>query len=316
MSIPDFRYKQNRLQQLRGFCYAAQAGSISKAAKRLFLSQPSVSLQIKALERELECVLFERRGPKIRLTPDGEALLELALPMVESMDSLEEEFAARRNMPEHGRLDIAAGQSTILYILPKYVEKFVTDYPAIDLRLHSVTGRQGMEQLRAGEVDFAFGPMLQSYEDIVYFPVFSYDTVLITALGHPLTKKKHVTIKDISAYPLILPPRELTTYRIVDAVFRRHNLPYEVKLEAGGYEVIKKYVGMGLGVSIVSSVCVSDAYSPKRGRHPGGRDKLAVIPVGRHFPKRTYGVVLRRGKVLSPQSKRFIKLMDPTIKDL
>ena len=80
--------------------------------------------------------------------------------------------------------------------------------------------------------------------------------------------------------------------------------------------MIKKYGGMGLGVSIVSSVCVSDVSSPKRGSRPGGRDKLAVIPVGKHFPKRTYGVVLRRGKVLSPQSKRFIKLMDPTIKDL
>ncbi len=57
-------YKQNRLQQLRGFCHAAQTGSISKAAEKLFLSQPSVSLQIQALERELKTTLFERRGPQ------------------------------------------------------------------------------------------------------------------------------------------------------------------------------------------------------------------------------------------------------------
>ena len=59
-------YKQNRLKQLRAFCHTARNGSITKAAQRLFISQPAVSLQIQALERELDCTLFERRGPNIR----------------------------------------------------------------------------------------------------------------------------------------------------------------------------------------------------------------------------------------------------------
>jgi len=295
------RYKQNRLQQLRGFCYTAQTGSISKAAERLFLSQPSVSLQIQALERELNTQLFERHGPRITLTHDGESLFELALPLVEGVDSLDEAFAARRDTIERGRLDMAAGESTILYILPEFVDQFVHAHPGIDLRLHNVTGQEGLELLRRGEVDFAIGPMLEPYEDIIYHPVFSYDTVLITAPGHPLTKKKRVTLKDIGSHPFILPPRQLTTYRIVDRVFANHNLPYEVKLEAGGYEVIKRYVSMGLGISVVSSVCVSDD------------DRLAVIQVDKFFPKRTYGVVLRQGKFLTPQAKRFIELMDPSI---
>jgi len=83
-------YKHNRLQQLRGFCYATQTGSISKAAERMSLSQPSVSLQIQALERELDVVLFERRGPKIKLTPEGHILYELALPLVEGLEALPE----------------------------------------------------------------------------------------------------------------------------------------------------------------------------------------------------------------------------------
>ena len=76
---PPLYYKQNRLKQLRAFCYAAQAGSISKAAETLYLSQPSVSLQIQALERELNTTLFERRGPNIRLTPEGAILPALSL---------------------------------------------------------------------------------------------------------------------------------------------------------------------------------------------------------------------------------------------
>jgi len=94
-------YKHNRLQQLRGFCYAAQTGSISKAAERMYLSQPSVSLQIQALERELSVVLFERRGPKIKLTPEGQVLYELALPLVEGLETLPENSppAAARSNP-------------------------------------------------------------------------------------------------------------------------------------------------------------------------------------------------------------------------
>ena len=91
------RYKENRLQQLRGFCYAAEFGSISRAAERLLLRQPSVSMQIQALEREFKAALFERRGPKIALTPAGRILYELASPLVEGLDSLRESFDARRD---------------------------------------------------------------------------------------------------------------------------------------------------------------------------------------------------------------------------
>jgi DNA-binding transcriptional LysR family regulator len=137
-------YKANRLQQLRGFCYAAQAGSVSKAAERMFLSQPSVSLQIQALERELKTSLFERRGPKISLTPDGKTLYDLAAPLVDQIDSLEDAFSARRGGIETGRLDIAAGESTTLYLLPRFVKQFSDAYPGIELKLHNVTGRDGL----------------------------------------------------------------------------------------------------------------------------------------------------------------------------
>ncbi|MBX3414220.1 MAG: LysR family transcriptional regulator [Pirellulales bacterium] len=295
-SNPQY-YKQNRLQQLRGFCYAAQMGSISKAAERLFLSQPSVSLQIQALERELKTTLFERRGPKIKLTPDGAALYELAVKLVEELDTLHETFAARRGGLESGRLDIAAGESTILYILPQFVRQFVDVYAGIDLKLHNVTGRDGLAMLRSDEVDFAVGSMVEERADMEYHPLFSYDPMLITPLDHPLAKKKSVTIKEVAQHPLILPPRHLTTWKIADLVFEQHNLTYNVKLEAGGWEVIKKYVELGLGISIVTAICLTE------------HDRLAAIPLGKYFPQRTYGIVVRKGKFLSPQAQRFIDIM-------
>ncbi|GMQ75570.1 MAG: LysR family transcriptional regulator [Gammaproteobacteria bacterium] len=295
-----YYYKQNRLKKLRAFCYAAQNQSISKAAERLFLSQPSVSLQVRALEQELEITLFERKGPRISLTPEGQVLYELALPLVDGIDHLSDAFAERRGDLGSGELNIAAGESTILYILPELMAGFARQYPGIRLRLHNVTGRDGLAQLRADEVDFAVGSMLEVPDDISYRPIYTYDTVLITAPDHPLAKIPEPTLADISPHGLILPPRHLSTWGVVDVVFRQHHLDYTVTLEAGGWEVIKKYVKRGLGVSIVSAICLTD------------EEQLTVLPLGKYFPDRSYGVVLRRGKFLSPAAKRFINMMGET----
>ncbi len=292
-------YKRNRLKLLRAFCHAAQTSSISKAAERLFLSQPSVTLQIQALEREFASILFERKGPSIRLTPEGEVLYKLALPLVQGIDSLHETFAAHCGKLETGELNIAAGESTILYTLPLWMKRFAEDYPGIRLKLHNVTGRDGLAMLRADEADFAIGSMLEVPDDITYRPIVTYKPVLITPLDHPLAGKKDIRLEEISPYGLILPPHHLSTWRIVDLVFSQHNLSYKVALEAGGWEVIKKYVELGMGVSIVTEICLT------------GGEHLARIPLERYFPMRSYGIVMRRGKFLSPQAKRFIDMVNP-----
>jgi len=292
-------YKRNRLKQLRAFCYTAKTGSVSRAAEQLYLSQPSVSLQIQALERELGSKLFERRGPVIRLTAEGKTLLEMAMPLVEGMDGLADSFAAQCGDLQSGELNIAAGESTILYILPDPIKQFAKDYPGIRIKLHNVTGRDGMTMLRADEADFAVGSMLEVPDDVTYQPIFTYNPVLITAKDHPLARKKKLQLEDISPYGLILPPRHLSTWRIVDLVFQQHKLNYKVALEAGGWEVIKKYVELGLGVSIVTDICL------------GHNEPLAQIPLNDYFPTRSYGVVLRQSKVLSPQAKKFIEIMAP-----
>jgi DNA-binding transcriptional LysR family regulator len=297
MAASSSRYKHNRLQQLRGFCYAARTHSISKAADKMLLSQPSVSLQIKALERELGVQLFQRRGPRITLTHDGQRLLELAAPLIESIDALDESFTSLRDSPDRGTVNIAAGGSTIQYLLPPFVQAYAREHPLVDVRLHNVTGKAGLVLLRDGEVDFAVGPMLETPPDITFHPVVSYEPTLIMRRDHPLAGRKRLSLRDIAKFPLILPPKNLSTHRIVDSVFTDHSIQYDVKLEIGGYDVIKKYVSLGLGISIVMSHCLS------------GADHLHAVPLGRYFPKRTYGVVLLRGKRLSPAADQFVRML-------
>jgi DNA-binding transcriptional LysR family regulator len=297
MNASGQRYKQNRVQQLRGFCYAASLGSVSKAAKLMSLSQPAVSQQIQSLENELAVKLFSRESSHIRLTHDGELLLDMARPLIEELEHLDEEFRERRSDAEEGHIEVAAGQSTIMYFLPQYVGEFRRTHPRIEIRLQSVTGLEGLERLRTGRVDFAVGPVKDVPGDIEFHPVVSYDPVVITCRGHPLVSRKRLTLEDISRYPLILPPRNLSTWPMVDSTFKKHGLSYEVAMEVGGWEVIKKYVELDLGISIIISIGIR------------GEENLEVIPAAQFFPRRTYGVVLRKGKVLSPQARRFVNLL-------
>ena len=292
-----FRYKQNRLQQLRGFCAVVEAKSVSRASEKLRLTQPTVSLQVQALERELRTRLFDRRGPRIELTPEGALLYELARPLLQGVGDIDAEFEARRNKVEKGRLAIAAGESTIQYILPKSVQRFAKEHPGIAIVLNNVTGVDGLQQLRDRQVDFCVGPLLDIPADLEFEPVVAFDPVLITAAKHPLSKLSKVTLRQISRYPLILPPRHLSTWRQVELVFLQHKIPYEVRMEVGGWEVIKRYVELGLGISIVIQICLT------------GREKLEVIPVKKYFPQRIYGIVKLKGRPLSPQARHFIEML-------
>lgn len=299
-----FSYKGSRLKPLRAFCQVARLGSVSRAAEALFLSQPAVSLQLQALEREYGARLLERSGRRLTLTREGDALYELARPLVEGMDNLEASFRERVRGLDAGELHVAAGSSTILYLLPKYIEAFRAAHPDVRLSLHNVTGAGGLDLLRSDGVDLAVGSMLDVPADLVYSPVVRFDPMLITPLDHPLADKPDLRLEDLSPYGLILPPQRLTTYRMVDLVFQRARVPYTVALEVGGWEVIKQYVAMGLGISIVTAICL--------GEHD--RTRLAARSLAAYFPSRTYGVVMRKGKYLSPQARAFSELIQPDVR--
>lgn len=291
-----FYYKGNPLKQLRAFCTVARTGKMTDAAEELFLSQSAVSLQVKALETALETTLFERRGPNIQLTPEGNKLLDMARPLVEEIDALPARFAKEvRGNTETGEVIIAAGESTIIYILPRLVSRFRERYPGIKVQMRNVTGRDGLAMIREDEVDFAIGSMLDVPTDISYTPMYTFDPALIMPLGHELADREQISLEDIAPFGLILPPRRLTTWRLVDRVFQQQGVPFNVVLEVGGWEVIKRYVEANFGLSIVTSICLRE------------EDRLVARNMSHYFPKRTYGVVSRRGRHLPMQARAFLE---------
>ena len=298
-----YAYKGDRLKPLRAFCQTVRLGSVSRAAEALFLSQPAVTLQLQALERDMGARLLERSGRRLVMTREGEALYELARPLVEGFEGLDTAFREQLRGLDAGELHVAAGSSTILYLLPEIVAAFRAAQPDVRLNLHNVTGAGGLELLRSDAVDLAVGSMLDVPADLDYAPVARFEPMLITPPDHPLARKKDLDLHDLSPYGLILPPQRLTTYRMVDLVFQRNRVPYTVALEVGGWEVIKQYVAMGLGISIVTAICLTEA----------DRARLATRSLARWFPSRSYGVVVRKGKYLSPQARAFVELIQPQL---
>ena len=302
-SAPRFAYKGSRLKPLRAFCQVARLGSVSRAAEALFVSQPAITLQLQALERELGERLLERNGRRLAPTRAGETLYELARPLVEGLDALPGTFRQKVKGADAGELNIAANSSTIQYLLPRIVRKFRSAQPDVRLTLHNAITVDGTDLLRADAVDLAVGSMVDVPGDLDYAPVYRFDQMLIVPPRHPLADKPELTLADIAGFGLILPPKRQITWRLVDQVFQQNRVPYEVVLEVGGWEVIKQYVAMGLGISIVSSICLTDA----------DRDHLVARPLAKFFPARSYGVVMRKGRLPSPQARAFMDLIQPDL---
>lgn len=300
---PRFAYKGDRLKPLRAFCQTARLGSVSRAAEALYVSQPAITLQLQALERDMGVRLLERSGRRLTPTHEGQMLYDLARPLVEGIDGLDAAFRDQVRGLDAGELHVAAGSSTILYLLPKIVAAFREGHADVRLSLHNVTGASGLDLLRSDAVDLAVGSMLDVPVDLSYAPVYRFDPMLITPPDHPLAKKTDLRLEDLSPYGLILPPKRLTTYRLIDLIFQQNRVPYTVALEVGGWEVIKQYVAMDMGISIVTSICLTDA----------DRERLAARSLAKYFPSRSYGVVMRKGKFLSPQARAFVDLIQPDL---
>lgn len=300
---PRFSYKSDRLKPLRAFCQTVRLGSVSRAAEALFVSQPAITLQLQALERDLGMPLLERNGRRLLPTREGELLYEMALPLVEQIDALEGSFRERVRGLDAGELRIAANSSTILYLLPDIVAAFRRAHPDVHLVLNNVVTSEGTDLLREDAVDLVVGTLLDVPADLSYEAAHRFEQRLVAPPGHPLLRKARLELADLSEHPLILPPRRTVTWRLVDLVLQQNRVPYTVALEISGWEVIKQYVAMGLGVSIVPSICL------------GGddRERLGWRSLAAFFPARSYGVVVRKGRVLSPQARAFIGLIRPDL---
>lgn len=297
-------HKRDRLRQLRAFCCTARRESFAQAAAQLGLSPQAVSLHIRELEHELESMLFERSASSISLTPAGETLYAFAEPLVKGMDGLSDNLMDRIDDSVSGRLPLAASVAAATFVLPPYIKRFRDRHPGVRLRVRNCLVREGVRQLLDNEVELVFGAW-DSYpeETLEYCQLLTYDIALITSLDHPLAGRSTVSPEEAAAWPAIVPLAGTYSRQFEEAVAERLGIEDEAAIEAGGWEVIKRYVESGLGVSVIPTICISKD------------DRLSIIPLEDHFPSRSFGVFTRRDKILTPIARGFLELMIPDFPD-
>lgn len=294
-------HKRDRLRQLKAFCHAARLESATRAAEHLAISQPAVSLHVRELEHELEAVLFERRGPSISLTPAGELLYGIAMPLVDSMDRISAAFAGEFDDSVGGHVRIVAGPAATAFVLPPYLRKFREEFPETVLTVRNALVSEGLKLLASGEADFVMGAAEPFSGEFVFHPTFFYNHVLIVPENHPVAGQEEVDVVEAARYPAIVPPAGTYERQPEDSAARRFVAMAKVVMTTSGWGVIKHCVESGLGVAVVPSMCLTD------------RDRLSVIPLREDHGGLSHGVFMRSGRTLPRPALRFIRMMAPDL---
>jgi LysR family transcriptional regulator, cyn operon transcriptional activator len=286
------------LNQLRSFICVATVGSFTEAAEQLSLSQPALSLQIKALEQELGQQVFERRNRTIYLTEAGRILLDRGRQAMDLLEQTRQELDALAGLA-HGRLRIGAGDTVCLYLFPPVVRAFRAAYPGIELHLTNRPSSEIVALLQAGEIDFGVATLPLAAADLDSKPLLRRRDVLICAPGHPLAQSSAPTLADLCQYNLLLLDPTSTSRLLLDRLLREAGLQPQIS-DLGSVEVIKRYVAIGLGISIAPAFAVVGEVE---------RGELHAVPLP-WLPPIQIGIVTRRKGVRSPAAQAFLALLE------
>ncbi len=290
-------------RQIEVFVHVVREGNFSKAADKLYLTQPTVSAHIEALEKEIDMPLFERRNRQAVLTDAGENLYPYAVDILGLKERAKNSFD-RFKKSINGTLQIKASQTPGIYLLPKLVAPFMAEYPEVNVNISISNTRQVFTSISSYEADIGFVGELFEDPKIVTKKLFSDELVLIASRGWKdklleiMQEKGAVHLEDIWSMPFIIRSSGSATQKA-----------FEKALKANGYQVSKlRIVGMvdslegiinlvreGVGVSLVSK------YSVEGVDHPASFQVVDLQPL------RSFHVIYHKDRVLSPTCDRFLE---------
>ena len=288
------------LRELRSFCTAARLASISRAAESLDIGQPTVTTHIKKLEAELSIQLFDRIKRPIQLTPVGAALAQIATPLVEGIDSL---AAHAGVVQQEVPVRVAATHEMIPHTLVQAVRVFLRTHPHVHLRINAGRREEIMRMVEEGQADIGLVPSPERGFDFEFLPLLPYERVLITPLGHPLLDMPILTLEEIAKHPFIMLAKGTRTRRIVEAEFSRRGLQYEVVVELDSMDTSKRYVALGMGVSIGPSIVIDSQDT----------DEIGAVKLPHLLPVEQVGIIWLRGKTLSQHAQEFVGVVRDTL---
>jgi DNA-binding transcriptional LysR family regulator len=281
------------------FLTVAREGSFSRAAKKLFRTQPAVSQTVRKLEQELGEPLFDRSSREGMLTDAGRVLREYAEKMLNMRGEAVTALAELRQM-HRGHLGIAANEFTCLYLLP-VLDEFRRLHPMVKVTVPRTRASRIPNELLSHTVELgviSFHPADSALRSVV---VFHDELTFVVPPRHPLARSREVTIQQLGAEYFVAhnvpsPYRD----KVLDT-FKRKKVPLNMDVELPSIEAIKKFVARGNGVALLPGICVEQEIA---------RGELVRVPVRELRFERRLRLVFRRNSSLSHAARAFLKVAE------
>ncbi|MFS0513487.1 LysR substrate-binding domain-containing protein [Nostoc sp. UIC 10607] len=288
--------KQATLHQLKVFEAAARHSSFTRAAEELFLTQPTVSMQIKQLTKSVGLPLFEQVGKRLYLTEAGRELFATCRQIFENIAQYEMKVADLKGVKQ-GQLRLAV-ITTAKYFIPRLLGPFCELYPGIDISLQVTNHEQILERMSNNLDDLYIMSQIPDNIDVNCEPFLENPLIVFAPINHPLSKEKNIPIQRLSNEPFIMREPGSGTRRAVQNLFEEQGVTVKVKLELGSNEAIKQAIAGGLGISVLSRhTLLLDA------------SEFSILDV-QHFPiERHWYMVYPAGKQLSIVARTYYEYL-------
>jgi DNA-binding transcriptional LysR family regulator len=238
------------LRQLEIVKTVAESGSFSAAARKLHVSQSAVSRQVLLLEEELKEPLFVRLGRKVRLTAAGDAVLQLGRRVLDDVRETTSSIVEHHKKLS-GSIHLGGGMTVCLHVFPALLKDFRRRYPDVEVKLTTGSTPQLLQQLRAGAVDVALLTLPVEGADLMQVPVMREELLLVTQPSHPVTRQRRIRPRDLDGQPLVLFERGSSTRRVIDDMIAREQIGPKIVLETENVEILKAFVAIGMGMTII-----------------------------------------------------------------
>jgi DNA-binding transcriptional LysR family regulator len=288
------------LAQMQGFLEVARRGNVSRAAEAIYVSQPTLTARLHALETELGEKLFVRTRQGMRLTDAGRAFLPFAERATQAVREGRDAIA-ELNSASAGHLVIASAPAVSTYVLPPLLERFAAAHPRVEVAVRTGHSEEVLQMVLKSEVQLGLGRELR-HHDIELIPFYEEELGLMVAPGHHLAERRSVTMADLAAEQLILFDRTSSYYELTQASFASAGLTPRSMFELDNIEATKKMVERKLGVALLPRTAVSVEVAA---------DKLRRVPISDALPMRRRLVAMRRHDQGPPSGvvKAFLDLL-------
>ena len=242
------------LNQLTYFITLAQIQHYTKTAKRLDITQPSLSYAISTLEEELEVPLFERQGRNVSLTKYGEIFLEYVQRSLQILQTGVEQTREAARIPG-SKLSVGYIYTQGGIFIPKVVKGFLEDQKKqIEFYFHNDVSSSLIRDLKEERYDVIFCSKAEGEREIQFTPVGEEQLVAIVPLSHPLAEKPSVTIKELGEYPQVSFPPSSGLYLVIEELFEKEHIVPKKAFEIEEDSALAGMVAEGFGVGIVPDV--------------------------------------------------------------